>query len=353
MTSLYPDWTRRRQQIVTAFIAAGTLVFAALWLFETRAGIITDLDRWAYPAIIAFLGVHLLIVASTPRLQPYAELACYLGVAFYLLGQMFYMAWGPPAESIYNIAVALVWMPSLYVAAFMFFSRRRAMLAVGITFSLSAVALISAAVIAGRRDDVLIPSLLINALASHLLVLLLLSLVMILRHEFERVSSHARSMEDAANTDPLTGIANRRALEEWLLGWDGQDVSDDAALVLIDIDHFKSINDAHGHLVGDEVLVSTAQLIRSQLRTRDVVGRWGGEEFLVIVESGSLSQAKALANRIRQIVNASVHPVAGSVTVSAGIAICSAGEPAMNAFRAADSALYAAKSSGRNRVEVT
>ena len=94
----------------------------------------------------------------------------------------------------------------------------------------------------------------------------------------------------------------------------------------------------------------TAQLIRSQLRTMDRVGRWGGEEFLVILEDVSMANALRFADRVRHLVTVSAHPVAGSVTISAGIALCSPGEAVADTFRAADAALYAAKSGGRNRV---
>ncbi len=326
-------------------------MFVGLWHFETAAGLINPFDRHAYPVIIVFLVFNLLLLIIRPQLQSMVELACYFGVSIYLLIQLVL----PPAPDdpggIYNVANTLQWMPALYVAAFMFFSRRRALFAGGSTFVLSALILGSAAITAAHQGDVRVVSLLVNAVVAHLLTLLLLSIVMLLQHEFERVSMHARTMEDAANTDQLTGIANRRALEEWLNGWQHEADGTTAALVLFDIDHFKLINDIHGHLVGDEILVSIAQLIRSQLRARDIVGRWGGEEFLVIIDGGSLASATALANRVRQIVIASVHPVAGSVTLSAGVAVCSPAMPADEAFKSADAALYAAKAAGRNRVE--
>ncbi|MBZ9935475.1 diguanylate cyclase [Mesorhizobium sp. BR1-1-16] len=350
MMNLRERWIRRRQQIVVAFIAAGTLVFAGLWAFESNVGIILESDRWAYPIIIAFLSANLLVIAAVPRFQPIAEVLCFLAVAFYLLTQIVYLSFGPPNTSIYTIAVALLWMPVLYVGAFMFFSRSRAMVAVGVTFALSAVALISGTVITASRGEPTLPALMINALVSHFLVLLLLSLVLILRDEFDRIASHARNMEDAANTDTLTGIANRRALEEWMQRRDAGPHDRRVVLMLFDIDHFKSINDRHGHLIGDEVLVSTAQLIRSQMRAHDLVGRWGGEEFLVILDGADADVATRLADRVRQLVTVAAHPVAGSVTLSAGFVVCEPAQSVTTMFRAADAALYAAKSSGRNRV---
>ncbi|MCX5479336.1 GGDEF domain-containing protein [Kaistia geumhonensis] len=341
---------RRRKQIVMIVIAAGALVFLGLWAFETSAGLIKPSDQWAYPIVIIFLCVNLLGVAAKPWFQPYAELACYFGVAFYLVAQVVLFALGPPEESIYDVANTLQWMPALYVAAFMLLSRRRAVAAASVTFLLSALALGIAALDASEEGDLRVSALLVNAVVAHLLTLLLLSLVAMLRLEFDRVSRHARSMEDAARTDPLTGIANRRALEEWMQAFEDHDDHKSAALVLFDIDHFKSINDRHGHLVGDEILVTTAQLIRSQLRPIDRVGRWGGEEFLVILDNVTMTNALRFADRVRHLVTISAHPVAGSITISAGIALCSPGEAVAETFRSADAALYAAKSGGRNRV---
>jgi len=341
---------RRRRQIVTVFIAAGAAVFLALWAFETSAGLIKPSDEWAYPVVIVFLCLNLLGVIARPRIQPYAELACYLGVAFYLVAQVVLFALGPPGEGIYDVANTLQWMPALYVAAFMFLSRRRAVVAVTATFLLSSLALGVAALQSSLYGDLRVSALLANAVVAHLLTLFLLSLVTMMRTEYDRIARHARSMENAANTDPLTGIANRRALEDWMQSFDRHDGEKSAALVLFDIDHFKTINDQYGHLVGDEILVMTAQLIRSQLRAVDRVGRWGGEEFLVILDDVAMAHALSFADRIRHLVTVSAHPVAGSVTVSAGIALCSPGEAVADTFRAADAALYSAKSAGRNRV---
>ncbi len=348
---LSTTWARRRRHLVIVFIGLGALVFAGLWLVETESALITAFDRHAYPVVIAFLLANLATMIARPLLQPAVELACYSGVALYLLAQLLMPMFGGKDHGVYTVANTLQWMPALYVAAFMLFSRRRALIAGGGTFVVSAFVLGSAAIAAGGRGDVSTAALLANAVVAHLLTLLLLSIVMMMQHEIERISMHALTMESAANTDPLTGIANRRALEEWLRDWEGEADGSTAALVLFDIDHFKAVNDVHGHLVGDEILVSAAQLIRSQLRARDLVGRWGGEEFLVVLEGGTLETATALANRVRQIVMASVHPVAGSVTLSAGVAVCSTDTPADAAFKAADDALYTAKAAGRNRVE--
>jgi diguanylate cyclase (GGDEF)-like protein len=112
------------------------------------------------------------------------------------------------------------------------------------------------------------------------------------------------------------------------------------------------VNDAHGHEVGDAILSSSAKLIQSQLGERDILGRWGGEEFIVIQFAQPPDSALQLAERVRAIVHASVHPVAGSVTVSAGVAAWSAEESFDAVLRRADRALYRAKARGRNCTEI-
>ncbi|MCX5493816.1 GGDEF domain-containing protein [Kaistia dalseonensis] len=340
----------RRKRIIRLFIAGGVLVFSALWWAESAAGIILPFDSHAYPVVIGFLAASLAIMLALPQFEAALELACFLGVAIYMLLLIAVIGFGGGAGNIYTVANTLLWMPVIYVAAFVFFPRRRAIIATWGTFAISLIVLGGAFLVHSKGvASVGVQLLLANAVGCHMLVLLCLSLVTALRQEFERVASHARLMEDAANTDPLTGIANRRGLEQWLAS-ESAVPSERASLILFDIDHFKSINDRFGHLVGDEVLFSTAQLIKSQLHGGDIVGRWGGEEFLVIMPGGSLPSAAALADRVRQIVSASSHPVAGMVTLSAGIAVWQDDLPIVEAFRAADTALASAKRNGRDRV---
>jgi diguanylate cyclase (GGDEF)-like protein len=192
-------------------------------------------------------------------------------------------------------------------------------------------------------------SLLVNGYASHLLVLLCLSIIVALRDQITQVSEHARRMEDAAYTDDLTGTENRRGMER-MLRERGDALVRPVALLLFDIDHFKQVNDRFGHRIGDEVLASVAQLIKSQLRPGDTIYRWGGEEFLVVASAIGFEAARALAERVRHIVGASVHPVAGASTVSVGVSTCASGESLDVALQLADEALYLAKDQGRNRV---
>jgi diguanylate cyclase (GGDEF)-like protein len=188
-------------------------------------------------------------------------------------------------------------------------------------------------------------------------ILALLVACVALARRAQRAEAAARVLAHDASTDPLTGLANRRALAERLDSEVARSRRNFAPLacLVVDIDHFKSVNDRFGHLVGDEVLVEVAERLRSSLRREDVVGRWGGEEFLVILPSTNRFGALRVAEKIREAVAASPFEVATariSLTVSLGLGDAGAGviSQAETLVAVADRALYAAKAGGRNRV---
>ncbi|MEO8059848.1 MAG: GGDEF domain-containing protein [Burkholderiales bacterium] len=153
-----------------------------------------------------------------------------------------------------------------------------------------------------------------------------------------------------ARTDALTGAANRRGLTRYLDEVHARAVQGDHpyVLMMVDIDHFKAINDQHGHAEGDRVITRIAQALRDGLRVGDFVARWGGEEFCVLMPRIRLVEARALAERLTMQIAASGQP---RVTISVGIAEAHVRSEAPEAvIRRADEAMYRAKQSGRNRV---
>jgi diguanylate cyclase (GGDEF)-like protein len=161
-------------------------------------------------------------------------------------------------------------------------------------------------------------------------------------------------LDRISRIDGLTGVYNRRHLEEHLRHHaNDPDVRrTKLSVVVLDIDHFKRVNDTAGHAGGDAVLREFAQRLRAELRLSDVAGRWGGEEFLVILPGADLAAAGATAERIRVSVAARPVVTAGlsvPITVSAGCACGPASDPE-DLIRRADDALYRAKDEGRNRV---
>jgi two-component system cell cycle response regulator len=168
-------------------------------------------------------------------------------------------------------------------------------------------------------------------------------------------------LEQLAQTDPLTQLLNRRALTERITAEMERALRYDStmALLMIDLDHFKKVNDTYGHLVGDDVLRDVAQLLGETIRGTDIVARYGGEEFLVLLPETDDEGAERFAERIRVAVEQ--HPfVAGkesgtlSMTTSVGVAVFPAAriESVEDLFARADAALYRAKADGRNRVRM-
>jgi diguanylate cyclase (GGDEF)-like protein len=155
--------------------------------------------------------------------------------------------------------------------------------------------------------------------------------------------------------DPLTGMLNRKALELRVheLGMQSRVTGAPVGVIVADLDHFKGINDSHGHLTGDHVLRDVAYLLRKHLRAFDLAYRLGGEEFLVLVAGSGLQQTADLGERLREAVAAGRPGDDVAVTISVGVAASAPGEGFEYAavFAEADEALYRAKRAGRNRME--
>ena len=157
--------------------------------------------------------------------------------------------------------------------------------------------------------------------------------------------------EARAESDGLTGLLNRAGLDRHLAARTNLQRKGAVAfgLMVLDIDHFKRINDEHGHLEGDRVLTVVAGVLRRAVRPDDIIGRWGGEEFLVILGGGPEVDLAVAAERVRACIAALDVGLGRPVTVSIGATFWMPGEVLKDSFQRADSALYVAKSQGRNR----
>jgi diguanylate cyclase (GGDEF)-like protein/hemerythrin-like metal-binding protein len=176
----------------------------------------------------------------------------------------------------------------------------------------------------------------------------------ILIQENERLQERITELESLSATDPLTGTWNRVQLERMVdveisrAMRSGQPVT----LVLLDIDHFKRVNDVYGHLAGDAVLKEFVGRIRKRMRDTDSLFRWGGEEFVVLATSVGYRGGAALAEGLRRTIAAMPFAKVGSITASLGVTEYMEGESAERWFQRTDRALYAAKSAGRNRIHI-
>lgn len=173
-----------------------------------------------------------------------------------------------------------------------------------------------------------------------------------------KIASLVEESQKLAATDTLTGLMNRRAFSSAMRTELSRCMRHGypLAVALLDVDHFKRVNDTHGHTAGDRVLCAIGKLLRSHLRDSDLASRWGGEEFVMAFTSTDLEGARVAAERLREAIEAiAVADDAGQripVTASIGLAAWSDGEPLEGLVTRADHAMYASKASGRNRVSV-
>lgn len=177
-------------------------------------------------------------------------------------------------------------------------------------------------------------------------------------HQSELAEGHAElairnmKLEEISATDSLTKLKNRSKLDEEI-----QEELDKAerygktfSVVLADIDHFKNINDEHGHDFGDQVLVEFAGVIRQNVRKVDIVGRWGGEEFMMILPETDMENAIIAAEKMRRVVEEHDFSIVNKLTASFGVTSYREGDGVKEVFNRVDKRLYRAKEHGRNRV---
>lgn len=174
-----------------------------------------------------------------------------------------------------------------------------------------------------------------------------------LKQEIETRAMMQEELKRQAATDILTGLRNRRAFKEFAemelkrAGRYGTPLS----LVMFDLDHFKQINDTFGHHAGDEVLVHVALLIGERIRASEILARWGGEEFILLLPQTRLEEAVHLSNELRERLHTHAFPAVGTVTASFGVTQFEKGNSLDSMLHRADIALYRAKDNGRNQVE--
>lgn len=169
------------------------------------------------------------------------------------------------------------------------------------------------------------------------------------------LTSKVKILEETSNLDPLTKVFNRRALSSYLgeiCSYQG-DVSYPLHLIMLDIDNFKTINDKHGHITGDKILIFISNILRKTLRDGDKIFRYGGEEFTVIINRNTDEQCEIIANRLLTLVSSNRLIYMGeriSVTASIGVTKLKSGDTPDSLLSRADKALYQSKRNGKNMV---
>lgn len=176
--------------------------------------------------------------------------------------------------------------------------------------------------------------------------------------DLKQLQQELEKSQQEAQTDALTSLINRRGLEKRLEleRIRARQNNSSFSIIMVDIDHFKRVNDTYGHLVGDSLLKTIAQLLKTHLRRNDIAARYGGEEFLILLVETDIDGAMAVGEKIRKALSVKEWKIKdtgksmGKITVSMGVALYRLNEPEKDLIKRADDALYMAKEKGRNRI---
>ena len=309
--------------------------------------------RYFYPLFIAVCVAWTWRLWRGARVEP-IEREVIVGVgAFFGLKFAYSFLLVPNLEAQWDEVESSYWaLAYVMVLVYITFSPRRGLLMgvaiVGATLAVGLLGL-GADVARGQSQPEFLAF-----LRSEIRLLAMAGLLYILAAAKDRLvqmNLQVQEMHILARTDPLTGLPNRLALSEHLEAQVHQ--IQDLYVVILDLDHFKQINDQHGHPMGDEVLKEVGQRLRTSLRKSDVLGRWGGEEFLIVMRGENQQDVLQALERLREDIAFWPFETVGAVSASFGVAEGHVGDSANNLLERADRALYQAKRLGRNRVEIS
>jgi diguanylate cyclase (GGDEF)-like protein len=343
----------REHSMLRGLLLAGCAALAVIWAMESARGELAPWDRWAYPCLLAALGSCSALLTWWPRQADLARLiavAAFNAYSPFALFNILFVGGGPPDE--YQLLTNLYWLPMAYGTAFVFLTMRAALVLSASVYTATFGVILWHL----HRGDMLhwpswLTPMMSNLAVAQVVYVIVLLAVSRLRADYYRNQAVMETMQQIASTDALTGLLNRRALSDHLAAARSlvQRGTQPMSVILIDVDHFKQINDTGGHALGDRALVELAVRLQTHLRLSDRLGRWGGEEFLVMAAATPLNAAGELADRIRRA--ASDTACAGRrITLSLGVAQCRLDDTLDTLIQRADRALYAAKAGGRNRV---
>ncbi len=348
------DLEARKRAVYGAFLAMG----AAGALFSLALNLVRSTPDPAVARIqlatALVLGISMSIVRW--RRIPLAPLerGTFAAGSIAIVASIAWSLYGADSAALGRSAVqaTLHWVPLVFAFGFLAFSGRAATQgAVGLLGAVAALVVPHdvAAARSGVSDDLFV---LVQALVAYAVLIAGLRFFADLHVRASSLERTAERMRSLAHTDALTGLGNRRQADLWLVR-EVQRATRYArpfSVLMLDIDHFKRLNDEHGHAAGDRVLVDLANELVGMVRASDAVVRWGGEEFLVLAPETGLEDAVQVAELVRRQVAKLPLGDAHRTTVSVGVAAHRSGDDPDSLVARADAALYMAKRSGRNTV---
>lgn len=349
-----PNSTEARMVAYRRLLPLAVIAFLGSWVAHMVIGSGIPVDTWLLPAVpILWVATWWL---TTRRILgvPTMERISLWSLAGFFLVKMGYVAWILPDPAWYDVMEFSLYLPAFFAMAYWSRPRRRAWLTSWIflaAFLVVASPYLLGNVASGSPEGV-----------GTTLVFLHVAIMSALMIEFLRAYGDTvfaqrlvvDNAERLATVDELTEVENRRGMERHLrtVAQEMTRTGVPYSVMVVDLDHFKRVNDTYGHNVGDDVLRELGRLLRESVRGRDRVGRWGGEEFAIVCPAASTDAAVDLAERLRNTISGMAFPGGVELTASFGVAEARSGESIEAVVGRADAALYEAKRAGRNRVRV-
>lgn len=347
------DLLKRRCYAITCALGLLSVIPVLVW---TPSDSMSDYDKVVYPMMVGLLSGLLVSLRMRKEALAFAETGLVATGVIFVLAKLFFIFYLEEnrVNILPNVFALMGWVPVIYVGFFLVFNWHRglfaslalyvAILSIGLPYLLSQFR-------GGNIHDFLALVQFYFAIGALVAPLYAFSK---LRDYYALAQSRSKTLEYLATCDFLTGLSNRRMAQEVL----AKQVAHTArhnrpvSVILFDLDHFKRVNDTFGHEVGDYVLKEVAGLMAQCLRAGDVLGRWGGEEFVVVCEGTVIGDATQMAERLRWTLESYPFDHVGTMTASFGVTSHADGDTPETMLKRADEALYQAKVRGRNRVDV-
>lgn len=348
----YGESTKR-----SGYIAVIGLLVLSVGLLWAANGIQQHpVHRIAFPSILVVSGVAFVGILTKKMSLGVAEWLFLIGSGAVLIPAL--LLWrthpSPDVAHVTSLVVAMIWLGPVYPLCFLMFGTRRG-LRMCLVFYMGFVLImwrpVLTDILAGGQTP-LETTIAISLFGTFGIMIVFLWLLASRLEALIAARTAARIFETQAITDPLTGIANRRRLDDELerLLARFHRYGEPLSAIMIDLDRFKEINDRFGHDAGDEALVEVVDRLSAIVREEDLLGRWGGEEFLLLAPHADHADAFELAERCRQTIANRPMQKIGHVTASFGVATLTSSDDPRTLLRRADRALFDAKTQGRNRV---
>ncbi|KAA0549812.1 GGDEF domain-containing protein [Bacillus sp. BGMRC 2118] len=343
----FQDLKRKIYLVILPFVIGASLFG---FIMELQSDQLDPINRINLPLMFSWFMYVFVSILVKKKIYKHMEVVTFVIISLiHLIKFTFVVHYELGQNYQYNLGEYAYWVPLIYLFISFTFRGKQALLISFVIYGSSLVIGVSKLLLDHITNGQVIDTLIQFYLSSLVLFLFLFFL-----HRLIEVYIHAQSVQELANTDYLTNLPNRRAMDQRLNQQlhDVDEFDNDFSVILIDIDHFKDINDQYGHDIGDNVLKEFSDVVSQNITNYDYLGRWGGEEFIIICSNQTPKQAQSLSEKLRESISTYSFDSIGNVTASFGISGYQPNDLRQTILKRADDALYQSKANGRNCVTV-